>query len=248
MGTIYKIRLHGLSYAIASALQRVAPQPIGNAGLYIEHLRDLRCLELGGPSAIFSDRGALPLYGVIASLDNVNLRGPSGAFRYHASRPEGMSYVAEAAPLSFVDGFYDCVLSSHVIEHCANPLGALREWTRVVRKGGLVLTVAPEMRECFDHFRAATPWDHLLEDERCAMPETDESHVEEFITQTDRRLMSKADAAILESRARENFVSRWVHHHTWNAALLVKAMTHVGLDILAIDKAPISIVALGRKE
>lgn len=248
MGAIYKLRLHGLPYAVASVLQRISPRPIGNAGFYLEQLKGLRCLEIGGPSPIFGDRGPLPLYRVIASLDNVNLRGPSGAFRYHASRPTGMSYVAEAAPLSFGDGAYDCVLSSHVIEHCANPLGALREWMRVVRKGGLVLTVAPERSECFDHSRAATPWQHLLEDERRSMPEGDETHVEEFIAHMDRRLLSKPDAAILESRARENLVSRWVHHHTWSAAMLVKAMMHVGLDILAIDKAPISIVALGRKE
>src|SRR6266567_2431005 len=89
-------------------------------------------LEIGGPSPIFSEDGAIPIYSVLKSLDNClfsrrtiwegqvqeGLR-----FRYHALRPLGYQFVMEGSKLLAIgDSSYDCVLASHTLEHIANPL------------------------------------------------------------------------------------------------------------------------------
>lgn len=51
--------------------------------------------------------------------------------------------VAEGDNLPFNDSSQDFVLNSHVLEHLPNMLGALTEWFRVTKNGGLIYTVYP---------------------------------------------------------------------------------------------------------
>lgn len=44
----------------------------------------------------------------------------------------------------------DFIFSSHVIEHLANPLGHLKYWNSLLRKGGTVTAVIPDMEGCKD--------------------------------------------------------------------------------------------------
>lgn len=55
-------------------------------------------------------------------------------------------HVCDATGLPFADGAFDAVFTSHLIEHLANPVAALREWLRVVRVGGHVANVIPDTR------------------------------------------------------------------------------------------------------
>src|SRR5437660_12035295 len=110
-------------------------------------------LEIGGPSQIFSEDGAIPIYNVLKSLDNCLFSKQTIwegevqeglRFRYHALRPPGYQFVLEGARLVTIgDSSYDCVLSSHTLEHIANPLQALKEWKRVSRKDGILLLLLP---------------------------------------------------------------------------------------------------------
>ncbi|MFO6418779.1 methyltransferase domain-containing protein [Hylemonella sp. W303a] len=45
----------------------------------------------------------------------------------------------------------DFIFSSHVIEHLANPLGHLAYWSKLLKKGGVVAAVIPDMRGCKDY-------------------------------------------------------------------------------------------------
>src|SRR5690349_20612939 len=58
-------------------------------------------------------------------------------------RPE---ICAKADDLPFYDNSLDYVASSHVLEHLANPIAALREWYRVIKPGGHVYMVVPDRR------------------------------------------------------------------------------------------------------
>lgn len=52
--------------------------------------------------------------------------------------------VAEAYDLSlFADGSMDSVFSSHTLEHLEDPLRALKEWWRVIKKGGYLVLYLP---------------------------------------------------------------------------------------------------------
>lgn len=51
---------------------------------------------------------------------------------------------AEADKLPFEDSSQDYVISSHVIEHVPNPIGAFLEWTRILKDGGIVFMIFPK--------------------------------------------------------------------------------------------------------
>jgi hypothetical protein len=84
--------------------------------------------------------------------------------------------VAQGNKLPFTDKSYDFVISSHVIEHFYNPIGALFEWHRVARRDILIIcphpTAAPSDRD-----KPITPMRELLERHANPQPaDSDEHH------------------------------------------------------------------------
>lgn len=49
----------------------------------------------------------------------------------------------DATKLNVPDNFFDRLIATHVLEHIPNPVAVLREWNRVVKKGGLISIVLP---------------------------------------------------------------------------------------------------------
>lgn len=54
--------------------------------------------------------------------------------------------IAEGDKLPVADESQDFVISSHTIEHIFDLIGALKEWHRVIKKGGYIFTIAPITR------------------------------------------------------------------------------------------------------
>ncbi len=113
-------------------------------------------LEPGGPSALFDRDGAMPVYPLLGALDTLDYSEQtlwSNGAAELAVAPRAR-LIGEARRLEGVeDGAYDALLASHVIEHLADPLGALAEWRRAVRPEGHVLLVVPHREGTFDHLR-----------------------------------------------------------------------------------------------
>ena len=59
---------------------------------------------------------------------------------------------------------FDFVVAAHVIEHMRNPFGALANWFRVLRPGGLLYLIVPDKRKTFDKERDRTPLNHIIND------------------------------------------------------------------------------------
>jgi SAM-dependent methyltransferase len=58
----------------------------------------------------------------------------------------------------------DFILSSHVLEHLPNVIGAFLEWDRIVRNGGYVFMIVPLKGSLpQDAGRKLTPLDHFVE-------------------------------------------------------------------------------------
>lgn len=76
--------------------------------------------------------------------------------------PVDLAGDAERIPVP--DASEDFVIHAHVWEHLANPLGALREWTRVVKPGGIVFAIVPKRDTVpADAALPITPlWEHVL--------------------------------------------------------------------------------------
>jgi hypothetical protein len=74
------------------------------------------------------------------------------------------------------DGQFDFLVAAHVIEHMRNPIGALVNWLRVVRDGGLVYLIVPDKRRTFDRLRVRTTLEHMVLDYEQPSRERDFEH------------------------------------------------------------------------
>lgn len=224
----------------------------------IDLVRDKEGLEIGGPSGIFSRTGLLPLYPIARRVDNCTFAASTvwdtraqdgGAFRY-GGRELGRQVVAEGTDLSaFSDGAYDFILTSHMLEHTANPLGALEEWKRVLRDDGTIVLVVPHKDGTFDHRRDVTPLEHLIEDYRAATPEDDLTHLEEIVERHDiSRDAGVRSRVELKQRALRNVENRCLHHHVFHSRLVVEMLDYLGLQIRSIEaQQPYHIIAVAQK-
>ena len=216
-------------------------------------------VEIGGPSRIFQPAGLLPLYPVAARIDNCNFSSATTwegqlaeglNFRFDRHCSPGYQFIREASDLQGIaDGHYDFLLSSHCIEHLANPLGALREWQRVVRCGGVLILVAPHREGTFDHRRPVTTPEHLLEDDRLQRPESDLTHLEEVLALHDlERDPGSTDADGFRTRSIANPENRCLHHHVFDTAAVIQMLDHAGLELLAVEAvAPAEIITVARR-
>jgi SAM-dependent methyltransferase len=219
-------------------------------------LHGLKALEIGGPSRVFTADGLLPIYPIASSVDCVQWAArtfwhtldPAQGFQPDGVR-RGELYILDDLDLGpLPDDAYELVFCSHVLEHIANPLRALRAWRRVTRPGGYLLVVAPHMSGTFDHRRPLTPLSHIIEDFERSVGEDDLTHLEEVIELHDHSLdATSRDRAAWLQRHKENVNSRVLHHHTFTTRSLLTLLDYNGLELLACEvRYPHDIYVLGR--
>jgi SAM-dependent methyltransferase len=163
--------------------------------------------------------------------------------------PGGRLWILEATDLSPIpNASYDAVLASHVLEHIANPVRALREWRRVLRHGGHLLLVVPHKEGTFDHRRPTTPLDHLVDDLRSETGEDDLTHLEEILALHDlTRDPAAGDVEEFASVRRNNVHHRVIHHHTFTTRSLVELVDFLELQLVAVEaRWPHDIYCLAR--
>jgi SAM-dependent methyltransferase len=74
-----------------------------------------------------------------------------------------IDYVSVTGDLGVVGETFDCVLSSHCIEHQPDLVRHLRDVGRLLRPSGRYFVLAPDKRYCFDHFIAESNLADVLE-------------------------------------------------------------------------------------
>lgn len=225
------------------------------AEVYQSYLKGKSGIEIGGPSTVFATQ--LPVYQVIRRLDGVNFASSTiweGAveagdtYRFHGWK-KGRQYVADATDLSQIQSeSYDFLLSSNCLEHVANPLRAMAEWTRVVKRNGVVLLVLPNKAANFDHRRPGTAFQHLLNDYHSNVGEDDLTHLEEILQLHDLSMDPPAgDRESFRKRSQDNFNNRTLHHHVFDADLISEIFEHAGLVMLNQQATETDFIALGMK-
>lgn len=215
-------------------------------------------LEIGGPSGSFRDSGILPLYRYMADLDNCVFaaetlwegRRPEGrTFTFHPEKPCGFNFVREATDLhGIADQAYDFVLSSHNLEHIANPIKALKEWMRVIKPGGTIIAILPNYRRTFDHRRQPTGVGHMLEDYESGTSESDLTHLQEILKLHDLSKDPKAGSLDqFHQRSLRNFENRALHHHVFDECNSRALFETVGLSVEIVELVkPHHIATLSR--
>ncbi len=210
-------------------------------------LRGGRGIEIGGPSAVFRRWNLWPLYPVLKTLDIYNFapetiwsaseptRPTFGAIRGRI--PHGQLLIGEAALMNDVESSaYQCLLASHVLEHIANPLKALKTWKRVIGPAGTLILVVPHRDGTFDHRRPVTSLDHIVDDFLKDVPETDNTHIHEILDLHDlTRDPGAGTREAFVTRAKNNIRYRSLHHHVFDTELVLKVVDTAGLRILYLD-------------
>jgi SAM-dependent methyltransferase len=219
-------------------------------------VRNKAGIEIGGPSAVFRRwYGPLPIYKHVATLDNCVFsrktvwENHSDSYIFSEGRATGKNIICDGSDMSIVrDDSYDFVLSSHNLEHFANPVKAIKEWQRVARPGGGLVLVLPNGAHTFDHRRQPTEVSHMLEDYERGTQEDDLTHLPEILQSHD--LSMDSPAGTLEEfrlRSLNNFENRCLHHHVFSEANSRALLTEIGITVLAVQTAvPHHIFVLAR--
>jgi SAM-dependent methyltransferase len=232
---------------------------VKNISVYTASLRGKEGFEIGGPSKMFQNNNILPIYQEISSLDNCNFSKETiwegtitegKTYFYCKNKPMGHQYICDAVNLSSIQTEnYDFVISSHVLEHCANPLHAVSEWLRIIKKNGNLLLVVPDKENTFDRYRKVTEFGHLLDDFNKGIREDDLSHLDEILGSHDRTLdLTCFTYEELRRRSIDNYKNRCLHHHVFNLESILKIFKFFKLELICNDYVwPGNIIALGKK-
>ncbi len=213
---------------------------------YRDYLRGMRALEIGGPSDLLGFGGAFPVYSCLSVIHNCNFAGHtiwnSEAIRY------AQSLVCDATSLRVETGSYDCVLASHCLEHIANPIKALQEWKRVLRRDGMMLLILPHRDRTFDWRRPVTTIAHMREDFQLGTPETDLTHLDEVLLLHDLACdPGGGTAEQFRDRCLKNFEFRAIHHHVFVPGTATELIREVGLSVVRQDVQGLNIVTLAKR-
>lgn len=256
---VRRVRGGGVSGLFAALADRLAPARPAMQVDVRAAAKNRTGLEIGGPSRVFSRRGILPVYPHARRIDNVNFATQTaweasledgGPFVFDPRRPPGTQWLREAVELSGIsDDAYDLILSSHCLEHVANPLRALHEWRRVTRPGGHLVLVLPNPERTFDHRRPITTFAHLRDDRARNTSEDDMTHAAEAMARHDiARDAGVGSAEEYNERVRSNARNRCLHHHVFDLTLMDAALADAGWRVLALEKVrPMHLLALARK-
>jgi SAM-dependent methyltransferase len=252
------------------ALKSAAPPVLLEAARDLKHYNDLHPghrayttlaegktgIEIGGPT-VWLFRYRIPIYQSAGGLDGVNfsantvwegdIGANAGRYAYYKNKI-GRQFISEAADLSRIgDHAYDFLLSSHCLEHIANPIRAVEEWKRVVKPGGTMMLFLPNKAHTFDHRRAFTTYEHLLSDYEKSMPETDLTHLDEILEKHDYAMdVHGGGPEKFRARALDNFTNRCLHHHVFNLDLLKMIFEFVGVETLRREEIANSFAIVGR--
>jgi SAM-dependent methyltransferase len=222
---------------------------------YVNALEGKRGLEIGGPSNVFVKQ--VPVYRRARAVDQLNFSADTVwtanaakiAMYSMPSLERGKTIILDGTDLRTVpDADYDFVLSSHNLEHIANPLKALAEWIRVVRPGGHLLLIVPNKAGTFDHQRPFTTFEHVVDDLHRNVDEHDLTHLEEILSLHD--LSKDPEAGSKEeftARSLRNFENRCLHHHVFDIPLVMKMFAHLNLRVLKHAITPRDCMVLGQK-
>jgi SAM-dependent methyltransferase len=211
-------------------------------------------LEFGGPSSIFTRNNLIPIYNIAASIDNCNfaeqtLWSRSGS-DYRFGRRAGKQFIIDACdPSCLPSEYYDFVVASHMLEHVANPLRALKAWKSLLKPSGSVLLVLPNRTGTFDHKRPFTTFDHIRADLESNVMEDDLTHLNEILELHDLKLDPQAGSPEkFRQRCLQNPSNRAIHHHVFSQELLVEMFAFLEMEIVNLTvERPYHLIVQARK-
>ena len=129
-------------------------------------------------------------------------------------------YLAEADALGFFpDKNFGFVIANHLLEHMLNPIGAMIEWLRVLKDGGILFLTVPNYR-CneYDFCRKPVDINHVINDYRKHPLDIKDEHWREFITKVEG--IDPEDPAFKKRLDEFRKIDFRIHMHVFNKKLV----------------------------
>jgi len=180
--------------------QRVAARYLAGAGIEIGALDAPTPLPAGATIRYVDYRPVPELHKQYPDLD--------------ATRFVSVDVVDDGERLERIpDASLGFLIANHMLEHCENPLGTLRNHLRKVAPGGWLFYAMPDMRCCFDSTRPLTTFEHLVADDSDQGRASRYGHFLEWA-----KLVNKIDDEDAAARnARLNIENGYsIHFHVWD--------------------------------
>lgn len=256
-----------------------------NYKLYTSSLKNLSGLEIGGSSWVWMTvlpiyQSIKKLDNIIVpSIDEENSYEMSPSSRYSRGQimnatsgwekahegnnkfnwfllKKGNIFFQDATNLDKIESEkYDFVISSNVLEHIANPLKALNEFKRVIKKNGYIVIIVPYYKKTFDYKRPVTTIEHIREDFKNSVGEDDLTALNEVLELTDESSEvhnahpnKNFNKNSFEADCKDNFNKRVMHHHVFDVDLLSSIANEVDLKVLDINYFDTSCVLFTQKK
>lgn len=146
--------------------------------------------------------------------------------------PDYLGDIDKDGLAQFENEKFDYVILNHVIEHLANPIKAVREIFRIVKRSGFVVISCPDKRFTFDKERNLTTFDHLFEEFANNVNDVTDDHYIDFLSNVHPHIMNlPADQIRIHL---EMVRKRREHVHVWDS-LSFKDFLNRCLSLFKID-------------
>lgn len=238
------------------------PKRIVNYKMVKSLVKDKNGIEIGGPSKVFND--IIKVYTIAKQIDGCNFSTntmweghlTAGSPYTYTGHTLGSQYINDATDLgSIPTNKYDFLISSHCLEHVANPIKALKEWNRVLKNEGFMVLVLPNPEFMYDHKRQRTSFQHMLDDWKNNTPESDTTHIQDIIDNTDLSrvyvLGGNGETISFENHvniAMQNPNMRAGHHHVYSDEVVFELLKFSGFKLLASEHfMPFHMIYLAQK-
>lgn len=243
-----------LGYMLKVRIRSIAQRKILEVLKYFENRIGI---EVGGPSPIFKKGGQIPIYKVADQIDNVNFSKKTiwtGDVEVSegyvvGGKHLGHHLILDATDLSSLqEQKYDFVISSHSLEHIANPIKALKQFYRILKPEGVVLIVVPRKEANFDHRREVAKFDDLVNKYQNDIGEDDLSSLDEILRLHDLRLdLTAGSAHHFKLRSLKNRENRSLHQHVYDQSILRRILKFSGFRIVKYYANYSENIVLARK-
>jgi len=155
------------------------------------------------------------------------------------------------------DNSQDFVIANHFLEHCMDPIGAIRNMLRVLKKRGIVYLSVPDKRFIFDKDRPTTSIEHLITDYEKGPEWSEKLHYEEIARfgeniQDEEGVKKRVEELAKLKRVEELAKLEYrVHFHAWTqielVELLIELHKRFDLEIEQFKKNEKEVIMVLRK-
>ena len=177
-----------------------------NSQIINKYLLGLKGIEIGGAS--YAD------YGIDAiNIDRIDTNVNNNIYYDEQTKNSGylkkVDLISKGDDLPFKDNTIDFVFTSHVIEHFYDPIKALKEWYRVIKKDGYIFIIAPHKERTFDKDRERTTLQELIDRHKGTLQsdnQFDDAHHSVWITEDFLELCKYLNFNVVEYQDVDDFM------------------------------------------